>query len=231
MAVAGTHRRSDQGRVVTHVERPSPVVIESFRDCYTAFALDFLGKLGAMSADLLPLSPGMRALGPAVTALGPDLTVRRMAIDLAQEGDVLVVATGGYRDTACFGDGTARRMRAKGMAGVVVDGLTRDAAGIRALGFPTFVRGVSPRNHHYPVTGDHGGVNVPVVCAGVLVHPGDLVLADDDGVVVVPREAAAELASRIPAALAEERRERNAMVTYRPFAVEDELRRRGYRFE
>jgi 4-hydroxy-4-methyl-2-oxoglutarate aldolase len=99
-----------------------------------------------------------------------------MAIDLALPGDVLVVAAGGVTDYACFGDGTAQRMMLKGMAGAVVDGSTRDARFLRQLAFPTFVRGVTPRNYHYPVSAEYGAVNVSVVCGGVLVEPGDVIL-------------------------------------------------------
>jgi 4-hydroxy-4-methyl-2-oxoglutarate aldolase len=231
MAVLGVHRHPNQGRIVREIQRPRLEVIAVFRDCYSAFALDYLGKLGAMSLDLLPLSPGMKMCGPAVTSLGPDLSVRRMAIDLAMPGDVLVVAAGGATNFACFGDGTARRMMLKQISGVVIDGSTRDAAGIRALNFPTFVRGITPRNYHYPVSGEYGAVNVPVVCAGVLITPGDIILGDDDGVVVIPQDAAEELSRKISTTLSQETIERENMTQYEPFNLEEELRQRGYRFE
>lgn len=231
MAVAGVHRHPLHGRIVREIERVDEEVLAVFRDCYTAFALDYLGKLGAMSVNLSPLSPGMRMCGAAVTSLGPDLSVRRMAIDLARPGDVLVVAAGGVTEYACFGDGTARRMQVKGLAGAVIDGSTRDAAGIRALGFPTFTRGITPRNYHYPVSPEYGAVNVPVVCAGVVVNPGDIVLGDDDGVVVVPRQVAAELSAKISVTLAQEREERARMTEFVPFNLKDELLARGYEFE
>ncbi len=220
-----------QRRVVTRIERPDAEVVRRFSEFYTGIVLDTLGKHGAMHTDIGPLSPGMRMCGPAVTSLGPDLTVRRMAIDLAQPGDVLVIAAGDIRDVACFGDGTASRMIKKELAGAVVDGCTRDAAGLRALGFPTFVRGVTPRNYHYPESGDHGSVNVPVVCGGVLVEPGDLVLGDDDGVVVVPRAVAADLVAPVAEKLRAERELRGSWETYEPFDVEAELRARNFTFE
>jgi 4-hydroxy-4-methyl-2-oxoglutarate aldolase len=220
-----------QGRVVRSVRRPAKDVIVEFADFYTGIVLDALGKHGAMDVDIAPLSPGLTVCGPAVTALGPDLTVRRMAIDLAQPGDVLVVAAGNVRDYACFGDGTATRMMTKSLVGAVIDGCTRDAAGLRRLAFPTFCRGVTARNYHYPSWGDHGAVNVPVVCGGVTVAPGDLVIGDDDGIVVVPFAAVDMVRAIVRPKLAAERAERSSWDAYPPYDVEDELMKRGYEFE
>lgn len=213
--------------VVTTIERPDVDLVTRFARLYTGLALDQMGKQGAMSG-VDALSPGMRVCGPAVTCLGLDLTVRRAAIDLARPGDVLVVAAGGHDDVACFGDGTATRMMTKGMAGAVLDACTRDAAGIRRLGFPTFCRGTTARNLDYPAMGDVGAVNVPIVCAGVAVSPGDLVLGDDDGVVVVPRGEVPRVLEAAEAKLAEETAERSSWVEYPPFGALEELRRRGY---
>jgi 4-hydroxy-4-methyl-2-oxoglutarate aldolase len=220
-----------QRRVVTRIERVDRDVVKRFQNFYSAIVLDAMGKYNIADVDLGPLNPGMRVVGPAVTSLGPDLTVRRMVIDLAQPGDVLVVAAGGVRDYACFGDGTATRMLTKDLAGAVIDGCVRDAAGLRALAFPTFCRGVTARNYHYPAGGDHGAVNVPVVVGGVLVEPGDLVVADDDGVVFVPRVLAADIADIVEPKLAAERQLRDSWTTYPSFDVADELRRRRYVFE
>jgi 4-hydroxy-4-methyl-2-oxoglutarate aldolase len=186
-----------QRRVVTRIERVDRDVVKRFQNFYSAIVLDAMGKYNIADVDLGPLNPGMRVVGPAVTSLGPDLTVRRMVIDLAQPGDVLVV----------------------------------DAAGLRALAFPTFCRGVTARNYHYPAGGDHGAVNVPVVVGGVLVEPGDLVVADDDGVVFVPRVLAADIADIVEPKLAAERQLRDSWTTYPSFDVADELRRRRYVFE
>lgn len=230
MAIEGVHRHPGQGKVVRKIERPDKESIAILNKAYSALVLDHLGKHSALRG-IGPLSPGMRLCGPAVTSLGPDLTVRRMAIDLAQPGDVLVVAAGGNDRIACFGDGTARRMALKDMAGVVIDGATRDAGGIRAIGFPTFCRGTTPRNFHYPEEPEYGGVNVPIVCAGVVIHPGDLVFGDDDGVIVVPRQAVATLAPVVLQALHDETHFRDSMTTYESFDVAEEMERRGYVFE
>jgi 4-hydroxy-4-methyl-2-oxoglutarate aldolase len=223
-------RHPRQGVVVTTIDRVAPELVARYRRFYTAIVLDHLGKFGAMELSIKPVAADMRVCGPAVTALGPDLTVRRMAIDLAEPGDVLVVAAGGVADYACFGDGTARRMQLKGVEGAVIDGSVRDSRGLRALGFPTFSRGVTPRNYHYPVSGEYGAVNVPVICGNTLVNPGDLICADDDGVVVVPREAAGEIVGLIEEHFDGEERARAAWRKYQPYDVEAELIARGYRF-
>lgn len=216
------------GRIVQKVDRVAPDVVDRFAAYYTGIVLDSMDKRGAMTHEISPLASGTTMCGPAVTSFGPDLTVRRMAIDLAQPGDVLVVAAGGMVDRACFGDGTAKRMTMKNMAGAVIDGAVRDAAGLRELGFPTFCRGTTPRNYHYPAEGEYGAVNVPVVCGGVIVSPGDLILGDDDGVVVVPRDLAPLIQETVAEKLAAERELRGSWTEYEPFDVRAELEQRGY---
>jgi len=223
-----THRHPSQGSIVRQIERVPLEVIEEFRQCYSAFILDHMGKLGCLHG-IRALEASMIACGPAITVLGPDLDLRRAAIDLAAPGDVLVVASG-TRDFACFGDGTAKRMQLKGLAGAVIDGLTRDAAGIMALSFPTFTAGVSPRNHHYPVAEQYGAVNVTIAIGGTSIAPGDLIFGDFDGVVVVPKEYAIAQAAAIAEAIRRERLMRTEMNFFEPFDVESKLRQRGYRF-
>jgi 4-hydroxy-4-methyl-2-oxoglutarate aldolase len=113
----------------------------------------------------------------------------------------------------------------------VIDGACRDVAGLPALGFPTFARAVTPRNFHYPAGVEHGAVNVPVVCAGVLVEPGDIVIGDDDGVAVVPKRIAAEIVAAASAFLEGERRFR-AMLSqqYVSFGAAEQLKEHGYTF-
>ena len=151
-----------------------------------------------------------------------------MAIDLAEEGDVLVVAAGGIPDYFCFGDGTALRMMRKGMAGAVIDGSVRDSGFLRSMECPTFCRGVTPRNYHYPVAAEYGAVNVPVTIGGVTVHPGDLIFGDDDGIVVISFGVVDRISDLVSKDIAEERSVRAGMTTFTPFDVEDELRVRGY---
>lgn len=220
-----------QGKIIKSFERTPPSVVKALSQCYSAFIFDRMGKYGAMHLDIKPLDPGMKMCGTASTCLGPDLSLRRMAIELAEKGDVLVVAAGGVKEYSCFGDGTALQMKLKGMAGAVIDGSTRDGSRIVELGFPTFVRGVTLQNYHYPMNLEFGAVNTPVICGGVLVHPGDIIFGDADGVLVIPREVANKLAVTIAADFCDEAEAQQAMKTYSPVNVVKELEERGYIFE
>jgi 4-hydroxy-4-methyl-2-oxoglutarate aldolase len=224
-------RHDHQGLIVTKIERPAPEVIAICRSLYTGLVLDHLGKHGCMTSDMKPVWSGAFLCGPAVTSLGADWRIRSMAADLAEPGDVIVLAAGGVKECACFGDMTATCWKSKGIEGVVIDGAARDVARLRTLAFPVFARAVTPRNFHYPAGLDHGAVNVPVVCAGVLVEPGDIVLGDDDGVVVVPRRIASEIVEAASEYLEGENAGR-ALVgqQYVSFGVKGELEERGYRF-
>jgi 4-hydroxy-4-methyl-2-oxoglutarate aldolase len=224
-------RHDHQGVIVTSIERPASELVASYRALYTGLVLDHLGKHGCMTPDVKPVWSGASLCGPAITCLGADWRIRSMAADLAEPGDVIVVAAGGVTECACFGDMTATCWQSKGIEGVVIDGACRDVARLRGLGFPVFAREVTPRNFHYPAGLDHGAINVPVVCGGVLVEPGDIVIGDDDGVVVVPRRIAKEIAAAASAYLEQENAGRAMFKKqYVSFGAEEELKGRGYRF-
>jgi 4-hydroxy-4-methyl-2-oxoglutarate aldolase len=206
-------------------------VIEAYTTLYTGLIIDHLGKHGAMHPDIKPVYPQARVCGPAVTVLGADWRLRFAAAELAAPGDVIVISPGDP-DHACFGDLTATRWQAAGIAGVVIDGATRDVAGITAVGFPTFARRITPRTFHYPAGVDHGAINVPITCGATIVRPGDLVIGDDDGVVVVPHAVAADVAAAAHQTLEKETAKRIALARGEaPTGVATaELRARGYRF-
>lgn len=146
-----------------------------------------------MTPDMRPLIEGLRVAGPAVTALcaaGDNLMMHR-ALYLAQPGDVLVVRGAG--PGAQWGDVAAYYALKKGLAGVVVDGFVRDIDQLRTLRSPVWATKIGPSS---PQKAGHGAVNAPIVCGGVLVRPGDLVVADGDGVIVLPKEAAADIVRR-----------------------------------
>ena len=149
-----------------------------------------LGHPGLMSSRMRPTLPGTRVAGPAITALsapGDNLMMHR-ALSLAQAGDVLVVTCPAETSGAQWGDMAARYAQKIGLAGVVVQGAVRDTDALRELGFPAWSTHISPI---HPEKRGHGTVNAPIICDGVRVCPGDLVLADGDGVVVVPAALAA----------------------------------------
>jgi 4-hydroxy-4-methyl-2-oxoglutarate aldolase len=213
--------------VVTEIERPDVADIAGLRRHPVAAIADVAGKHLVLPPGLVAVTPGVPVCGPVVTCQGPDVLARRAAIDLARPGDVLVVAAGGRTDRACFGAATAEHMRARGIAGVVVDGAVRDAAELRRLGFPTFARAVTARNYDYPVNLAEGGVNVPVDLDGRRVAPGDVIAADDDGVLVIPRAHVPGLAARVArAVLAEDTKWVGRLGT--EFGAVHQLRAAGY---
>jgi 4-hydroxy-4-methyl-2-oxoglutarate aldolase len=160
-------------------------------------------RRGLMSPRMRPLNRGLRIAGPAVTAYcGPgDNLMMHRALYLAQPGDVLVVVCQSETSGAQWGDVAARYALKKGLAGVVVQGSMRDTDALEELRFPVWATAISPIR---PEKRAHGAVNVPVACDGVIVNPGDLIIADGDGVICVPRSEAAEAIAGAQARLTRE---------------------------
>jgi regulator of RNase E activity RraA len=171
-------------------------------DGYAAFETpaisDLMNRLYTMAAAIKPVTPPeLRILGPACTVKcypGDNLMVHK-SLDVAEPGDVIVVDTSGNTSGAVLGDLISTKARHRGVAGFVVDGLIRDQPAICALGdFPVFARGVTPIG---PLHRGPGEINHSVSCGGIVVHPGDLIVGDPNGVVVVPREITGELLGRL----------------------------------
>ena len=153
------------------------------------------GRPALMSKRMRPLNRGLRAAGPATTcycAPGDNLMMHR-ALYLAKPGDVLVIACQSEDSGAQWGDVAAQYAQRKGLAAVVVHGCIRDTDILEQLRFPVWSTAISPA---HPEKSGPGSVNVPVVCGGVLVQPGDLVVADGDGVLVIPKLLAGETIAR-----------------------------------
>jgi 4-hydroxy-4-methyl-2-oxoglutarate aldolase len=147
------------------------------------------GRRGALSPRIRPIQDGAAIAGPAVTVSchpGDNLMIHA-AVETCRPGDVLMVATTSPSTDGMLGELLATSLRAHGVVGVVIDAGVRDVAALRAMDFPVWARAISPQG---TVKASPGSVNVSIVCGGVVVHPGDAVVADDDGVVVVPRERA-----------------------------------------
>ncbi len=193
-------------KVFLKVNRVAADIVAQAREITVADIHESMGQVGRtnlMSARMRPLKDGQKIAGPAVTAFcwpGDNLMMHR-ALYLAQPGDVLVVVCQAELSGAQWGDLATRYAMKKGLAGVVVQGCARDVDQVRQLGFPVWSTHIHPI---HPDKSGHGLVNMPVVCEGVNVCPGDLVVADGDGVIVVPRDDAARV---VAAARAKMRKE------------------------
>jgi len=157
---------------------------------------DAMDRLNLMDSGIVTQWATGRCVGPALTVLtreGDNLAIHR-ALDDARPGDVLVINALGGTTRAVFGDLLAEICLAAGIAGVIIDGLTRDRAAIKDLGLPVWARGVSPAG---PAKNGPGAVAAPVACGGVVVNPGDLITADDDGVAVIPLQRAEAVLRRL----------------------------------
>ncbi|MBI4493837.1 MAG: RraA family protein [Chloroflexi bacterium] len=183
-------------RLFTRFPRPDPAVVAGFQGAATGNVCDALGRSGALDQRIKPLRPGMRCAGVATTvkARPCDNLVIWKALELAQPGDILVIATGNYTQSATWGDITSRVARARGLGGVVTDGAARDLDGILETGLPVFTAAVTPNS---PFKDGPGELNVPVACGGVPIHPGDILVGDADGVVCVPRAEAATVLAEL----------------------------------
>jgi len=187
-------------RIRADVERPDVDVIAGLGTFETPAISDLMNRLFTMSPAIRPMTdPALRILGPACTVKvfpGDNLMVHK-SLDLARPGDVIVVDASSSSLTAVLGDLVSTKARHRGVAGFVVDGLIRDLPAIRALGnFPVFARGVTPIG---PLHRGPGEVNYPVSAGGIVVQPGDIIVGDLNGVVVVPKATAAGLLERLRA--------------------------------
>ncbi len=170
----------------------------------TAFISDQLNRRGAMHAAIKPVRPGMRVVGQALTIRMPpgDNSVLHYGVALGWPGAVAVVAVDGFQGSASWGGIVNHAAQARGLAGAVTDGCVRDLGELRDGALAVFACGAVPTG---PVRLNHGEVNTVVQCGGLSVAPGDLVVGDDDGVVVVPRERMAEVLEGCRALAARER--------------------------
>lgn len=153
------------------------------------------GRLRLMSPRMRPIGPSQKAVGQAVTSYnypGDNLMIHA-ALNVAERGDMLVLVNGGVPQGALWGDVAATYAMEKGLAGVVADGPVRDTGALREMGFKAWSTSVSPA---HPEKRGPGSVNIPVICDGVRVEPGDIIAADDDGVLVIPVRFAAETIGR-----------------------------------
>ena len=195
--------------VVTNVPRPDPLLLQRLGEFGVATVHEAQGRTGLLQPYLRPIYPGAKAGGSALTVLAHpgDNTMLHVAAEICRPGDVIVVALSSENSDGMLGELLATSFRARGAAGAIIDAGCRDVAAMGKMAFPVWSKAVSAKG---TVKATLGSVNVPIVCAGTLIRPGDALLADDDGVVVVPR---AELGTVLQAA--QQREEREAKVRAR----------------
>ncbi|OZI60393.1 4-carboxy-4-hydroxy-2-oxoadipate aldolase/oxaloacetate decarboxylase [Bordetella genomosp. 11] len=215
---------------VRNIQRADGAVIAQLAAAGTATVHEAQGRSGLLQPYMRPIYAGAAIGGSAVTVLAHpgDNWMLHAAIELCQPGDVMVVACSAPNTDGMFGELLATSMRARGIAGLVIDAGCRDVQALKDMQFPVWSKAISAKG---TIKATPGSVNLPVVCAGAMVSAGDVVVADDDGIVVVPRRRAAEVAHACEARLQKEAMNRKRLAAGELgldiYGMRDKLREAG----
>jgi len=197
-------------KIVRRIQRPDPNVVKVLGTAGSATVHEAQARTGLLRPYMRPIYPAARMAGPAVTISsqpGDNLMIHA-SIEVCQPGDVLVVTTTSESTDGMFGELLGVSCQAHGIAGLIIDAGVRDTAELTALNFPVWAKAISSQG---TVKNTAGDVNIPVVCAGAIINPGDVIVADADGVVVVPRDKAAQVAQASEQRLAKEEKTRQRL--------------------
>jgi 4-hydroxy-4-methyl-2-oxoglutarate aldolase len=181
--------------VVRNIVRADGNAVGTLQACGVSTSHEALGRSGLMKTYMRPIWPGAQIAGPAVTVLlqPGDNWMLHVAIEICQRGDIVVAGCTTDNTDGMFGELLGTAMQARGVKGLIIDAGCRDVRELQKMGFPVWSRAVSAKG---TVKATPGAVNVPVVCAGVNVEPGDVAVADDDGIVIIPKKLAVDTAAK-----------------------------------
>lgn len=180
-------------RIIKNIQRPDKALVEKFRGIPSSNIGDMMYRLSSMTGSMKLYTAGVCMLGTALTVKAPegDNLLMHMAIEMAQPGDIIVVDGAGCMTRSLCGEMMYNQAIGKGIVGFVIDGCVRDTDSLDSLGFPVYAKGVTPQG---PWKNGPGEINTPICCGGQVVFPGDILVGDKDGVVVIHPEDAEEIA-------------------------------------
>ena len=220
-------------RIKKDFERPAIELVEAFRGLPVANIDDTMGRIAAVDHSIFPLNPEVRLLGTAFTVNAPagDNLLFHASLDMAKPGDVIVLANKGSLSRSLCGEIMSNYAKSRGLAGIIIDGCVRDSYALSKLDFPVYAKGVTPNG---PYKNGPGEMHYPVAFGGSVITPGDIIVGDADGILVIDPKYAEEIAQKAWAVNKSEVGQLSGILSGkgwpRPW-VEDKLKEVGFSFE